>query len=905
MKNKTAIIYKSNIRIVSHAICFLMLLVLLVMPALSGVTPVNSWLSDQSSQVFAAESGKSVTIYTSDGQTGVQVIDFDTSFGLDTLVTPAYATGWNIQWKSSNPDVATVDSNGRVLGRLTGSYASKSSGSCYITSTITWNGQKSTDSIKVTVVRGSNVSGNYFTNSIGEVFKVTNTKVDSANEGGKLSGADGSDTAAADGNENTAAVEGDPAAADGNENTAAVEGDTAAADGYENTAAVEGDSAAAGEAKIDDGLEHEHVEGQMLVVFDDDVKKSEIRETLGEHDAKLKQVTELSNDEKAVLATVDSEESLKEAMENVAAEDSVAFVQPNYIYTLDDYTPDDEGDEDDSKSTGMALQEYQQDPYYDKDYQYFHRQMNTADAWKLLDKNGISQTTIVGVIDSGVDAAHRDLKDNLLLEDGKYRRFTSTGDSLSNSDAVSSGHGTHVSGIIAAVYGNGFGGAGVASGASNNYCKVLPAGVVSTNGSISTNAVISGINYAVKKGARVINMSFGGPFKDRALDRCISNHYYKNKIVFVSSAGNKESAEVSLDKSRGTERVECINYPSDMKEVIAVCNNNISGSKHASSYSGLAKDICAPGTEIYSTIPYNHSLENPYTYGALSGTSMSSPMVSGVAALILDANPDLTPAEVRNIICATAYDTSDNYYKKKEVGYGRINAEACVNAAYKAREYAADSGKVNNSAEGSSGSTTGSSSGSVTNTGDTLKLTIKGYFAGQPKPYPAVSQQVTNVATTQSMPKVGSYKTKALKKKIKITFSKALMKTTTKTTTLNQYINGAYDETTSTKTTQSASGVKYQIRVKYGGKTKYCYVSAKKKTSSKFNVSVSGNTVKVYLKKFGSSKLKSKKKYSVSVRPYKLVNKTVERITPYGISRTTEQVKQYGKWSKTVKVKVK
>lgn len=760
-------------RIAVLTICLLMVLGS-IFPVLTG------------EQVFAASesSERIVTIYTSDG-TSAGSFDFATASGLDTLVTPEYATGYHISWKSSDPDIAEVDGNGHVLGKLTGKYSSKSSATCKITATLTWNGQQTSDTIKVKVVRGYDITGTFFTNSI----------------------------------------------------------DMEAESSDDDT-----------QAQIAESLEHDHVEGQMLVVFDESTKKSEIKETLSDHDADLEQITKIDNEEKAALAAVESEEDLKTVMESLAENDAVSYVQPNYIYTLDS-----------DASDALTLAEYQEDPYYDTDYQYFHKLMNTAGAWQLLDSNGISQTTTVGVVDSGVDADHIDLKDNLILTDGKYKHFSGNTSKMVSDDYISNGHGTHVSGIIGAVYGNGKGGAGVASGANNDYCKILPAGVVESNGVLDSNAVINGINYVVNNGAKVVNMSFGSDTKDRAVGRCITSLYYNKKVVFVSSAGNKESEELNISDNNGTERLECPNFPADMKEVISVCNINSAGKKHKSSYTGLAKDISAPGVNIYSTIPYDQNLVKPYTYRAMTGTSMAAPMVSGVAALILDANPDLTPQEVRNIICATALDTGD-YYKSHELGYGRIDAEACVKTAYAAQEHA--------------------QSGTPESVSPTI--TIKTYFAGEPEPF--VVDEIVTTSKTQSISKVPSFSASAAKRKIKLSFGKASVVTKKTTKTSRTYYTGETGTYIDKKKTSSTSGVRYQIRVKQGSTTRYYKVSGSKKTvTAAISVSPGTDTIKVNLKKFGSTRFRSGTTYYVSVRAYKKISGKIK----------------YGKWTGAKKVRVK
>ena len=751
---------------------------------------------------FAAPE-KSVTIYTTRLATGETSYDFCTAFGTDTLVTPASATGFEITWTSSDPDVAEVDEHGRVLAKLTGPYESEASSSCTITATCSWQGMTKSDSIKVTAKRGVDITGCFFFNS----SDIASPKMNSLDD-----------------------FDEEPQTPE----------------------------------TIEESLQHDHVEGQMLVVFDDDMRESRIKRILQDNAASLEQISPLGDDQKAVVASAESEEALQEVMSSLNEEDTVAYVQPNYTYELNDgedilddgSTPEDGGTSEDGNTPENT---YQEDPYYGQ--QYFHKMMNIEAAWELLKEKSVSQPAIVGVLDSGIDADHADLAGNLILNEGTYRKYTSSGESDATEDPT--GHGTHVSGIICSIYGNGIGGAGVASGTDNSFCKVLPVGIVNNDSIITTGAVIKGINYAVNSGARIINMSFSGSVKDRAIGKAISDNYYNNGIVFVSSAGNKDNyKENYADNINGTCRLECLSFPSDMNEVISVCNVQSDGKKNRFTYSGLSKDISAPGTSIYSAKPYDQSNPNATIYKSLTGTSMSTPMVSAVAALILDANPDLTPQEVRNIICATAYDTKNDYYKSNEVGYGLIDAKACVEAAYKARESAAPAD---------------------------FSFSIKGYYNGEPEPY-ALSKTILSNKVTRTISMVSSYKAKGGRKKVLLSFRKTPLVTDTKTEAENKYITGETGITTSTTKKSSTSGVRYQIRVKYGGKTRYYRIKPSKKKSAKITIHPVGKaTIHVSVKQFKGKRFKPNRKCYVAVRAYKEIDGKIK----------------YGKWSKTITVRTK
>ena len=216
-------------------------------------------------------------------------------------------------------------------------------------------------------------------------------------------------------------------------------------------------------------------------------------------------------------------------------------------------------------------------------------------------------------------------------------------------------HGTHVTGIIGATYGNGIGVSGVASGNNNNLAKIMVVGTSLDGENMYTSDIIDAINYSKDNGAKVINMSFGGTGRDRAMEAAIRDAY-DNGIVLVAASGNDESNKFSS--------------PSDFKEVISVnASNKYNKPVYWSDY-GISKDISAPGYNILSTTPGN-------TYELLSGTSMASPIVAGVVALMLDANPSLTPAEVYNILCASTGQSDFD----EMLGYGIVNAKEAVSAA--------------------------------------------------------------------------------------------------------------------------------------------------------------------------------------------------------------------------------
>lgn len=269
-------------------------------------------------------------------------------------------------------------------------------------------------------------------------------------------------------------------------------------------------------------------------------------------------------------------------------------------------------------------------------YQRYLPTVRVNQGWDLTKRAGAQ---VVAVLDTGVDAGHPDLAGHLLPG---YNTFNTA---LPPTDGE--GHGTAVTGIIAAGTGNGIGIAGVAWNA-----KVRPIKVLDDTGSGSDANLINGINWAVKNGARVINMSLGGEGDNPILHTAIKNAV-ANGVVLVAAAGNSGSS--------------ALNYPAAYPEVLSVAATNTNGVLTSFSTYGDTVDLAAPGYDITSLAPRAQTPPGyePYWIG-LAGTSFSSPIVAGVAALVRNKWPSYTPAQVMARLKATARDAgprgTDPYY---------------------------------------------------------------------------------------------------------------------------------------------------------------------------------------------------------------------------------------------------
>jgi subtilisin family serine protease len=288
--------------------------------------------------------------------------------------------------------------------------------------------------------------------------------------------------------------------------------------------------------------------------------------------------------------------------------------------------------------------------------------MDWLEAYNLLGSS-FSGSAIVAVIDTGIDPNHPDLNDKIVPG---YDYLDGDSDPRDTY-----GHGTHVAGTVAPETNNSIGTAGV--GFSSNIL-IMPLRVCSTSG-CPTSAIVSAIYHAADNGADVINLSLGGKFASSAEEQAI-NYAWDQDLVIVASSGNDGSGRVS--------------YPAAFANSIAVGSTNWKDQLAPYSNKGSALDVVAPGGDmssyhdpggIYSTMPtYDVYLTTNYSYSKnydqLQGTSMATPQVSGLAALLF-AMGGKTNAEIRDIIESTADDLGKNGWDRN-YGWGRVNIYAAV-----------------------------------------------------------------------------------------------------------------------------------------------------------------------------------------------------------------------------------
>lgn len=301
--------------------------------------------------------------------------------------------------------------------------------------------------------------------------------------------------------------------------------------------------------------------------------------------------------------------------------------------------------------------------------------VEAPNAWGISKGAGVT----VAVIDSGVDFNHEDLAGNFWSNSAEFSGLSGIDDDHNgyvddirgwdfyngdNLPADDYGHGSHVAGIIAAQEDNGKGIAGIAPDST-----LLPLKVLNSSGSGYIESIISAIQYATDMGAKIINMSFGA--LKSAFSKSLQNAFhdairyaYNKGVILVAAAGN------------GNTKVSN-SLPAGFKEVIAVGALNPKTLSRASfSNIGGDLDFMAPGVDVLSLraagTSFGSSSGNP-GYSRASGTSMSSPIVAGVVALMLSKDPGLSFGAIVKRLKASSLDLGKRGFDSS-YGFGLINA---------------------------------------------------------------------------------------------------------------------------------------------------------------------------------------------------------------------------------------
>lgn len=363
-------------------------------------------------------------------------------------------------------------------------------------------------------------------------------------------------------------------------------------------------------------------------------------------------------------------------LESLKNNPEVEFIEPNYILSL---PPDFKQDAKAVTQMGVAASSTDT-------YSQSFAGVQATESWAIEKLPASATRTIVAVIDTGLDINHAVFKDsnavykNLIEvngiagvdDDGNgYVDDKNGWNFVDNSPNMydDADHGTHVAGIVL--------GAGqdiFQIPVREAKIRIMPLKFLDGNGSGSTASAINAIYYAVNNGAKVINNSWGGPSYSRSLHDAYK-YAYDNDVVLVTAAGNS-NLNISTNSM----------YPAgfDTPSNITVGASNSSDRRASfSNYSSSLVHIFAPGTSIMSTIPGSHcgDANNLFYYclTSLSGTSMASPFVAGLAALAIREASHLSAYQIRGVIMA-AIDTS-SYLNGYSQTAGRVNALKSIQIA--------------------------------------------------------------------------------------------------------------------------------------------------------------------------------------------------------------------------------
>lgn len=324
------------------------------------------------------------------------------------------------------------------------------------------------------------------------------------------------------------------------------------------------------------------------------------------------------------LAPGDDTETLRDA---ISHDPRVAYAELNTRYYLDDQPAQGLPNDLDPGLWGLN-NTGQNNGKPDAD-------IDAPEAWAI--HTGRRDAPVVALIDTGVDYNHPDLKANLWVNKGEipgngldddgngvvddvygFNAFANSGDPMDGHS-----HGSHCAGTIAAVGNNGEGVVGV-----NQQANLMAIKIFNNSGSTNAAAIVRGINYASKMGARVTSNSWGGG----AYNQAVYDAFNASPALHIMAAGND-----------GTDNDASPHYPSSYElpnNVAVAASDRYDNRAKFSCYGKESVDIAAPGKDILSTVPGGK-------YAYKSGTSMATPHVTGVATLLVSAKPELTNDQLK------------------------------------------------------------------------------------------------------------------------------------------------------------------------------------------------------------------------------------------------------------------
>lgn len=344
------------------------------------------------------------------------------------------------------------------------------------------------------------------------------------------------------------------------------------------------------------------------------------------------------------------------SIESLRANPEVEYVEPNYILSVDP----------------VDVQPYGVPPAGTDSYSQSDSAVQATDAWAIEKPYNQGSKTLVAIIDTGLDTNHGLFKDSNSVWENTAEKNGVTGvdddgngyiDDINGWNYVSGSnnvydddeHGTHVAGIILGV-----GQDILQYPVRESKIRIMALKFLDSQGSGSTANAVSAIYYAVNMGAKVINNSWGGASYSRSLHDAYT-YAHTHGVFIASAAGNSGTSNDSAPMYPAS-----LDTPNNMSVAAATDSNT----KASFSNYGSNVQVAAPGVAIISSVPGTGCLA-PGCYQMMSGTSMASPFVAGMAALILREAPQLSGYQVKNIIMSSVdlFASFNTYVSTK----GRVN----------------------------------------------------------------------------------------------------------------------------------------------------------------------------------------------------------------------------------------
>ncbi len=420
-----------------------------------------------------------------------------------------------------------------------------------------------------------------------------------------------------------------------------------------------------GDPTYQEGAQQAFAGGEIIVKLEDAASQADLRDLNQQTDASVEE--DLPQSDVSVV-DLPQDLSVSEAVQAYENSPDVEYAEPNFL---------------------LQPAAVPNDPSFDKMYGLNNSGQSGGAADADIDAPEAWNTTtgsagvVVAVIDEGVDINHPDLRDNIWTNPGEIAGnridddnngyvddvngydFANDDASVYDPDPISGGgdeHGTHVAGTIAAAGNNATGVTGVGW-----RTRIMPLKFLGAEGGYTSDA-IEAINYAVDKGVKISNNSWGGGGQSQALQDAIARAD-ANGHLFVAAAGNGGSDGVGDNNDRYA------HYPSSYpnSNIVAVAATDDRDTRASfSNFGAKSVDLAAPGVNILSTLPDN-------TYGAYSGTSMATPHVAGVAALVKSRNTTYDDAQLKSRLLNTV-DKKTSLDRRLLTG-GRLNAARAVGQA--------------------------------------------------------------------------------------------------------------------------------------------------------------------------------------------------------------------------------